>query len=529
MFKKGKRHAGVVLVSWKQIHRTMNRLPIHTMTTASSTSSFWRRTSVIIGATVITGSLVAFTPAPKGKNAPLHLQVAETPATENAKMFPSLSPVVKKVAPSVVKISVSSQAKAGMAEMQGMPDLRQFFGEGFGQGGRGNRQLKMPKQQGVGSGVIVTTDGYILTNNHVVENAEDIKVAMNDGREFKAKVIGVDPKSDVAVIKVEATSLPAVTFADSDKIEVGDMVLAIGNPFGIGQTVTTGIVSAKGRATMGLDYEDFIQTDAAINPGNSGGALVDIDGRLVGMNTAILSRSGGNQGIGFAVPTNLARWVMESLVNNGHIDRGFLGVNIQDLTPELAKEFKLSQAKGALVAEVTPGSPAEKGGIKGGDLITSFNGKEVSDSRHLKLQVGATQPGTSVPVNVLRDGANTTVTVKVEPLPGDKLAQNATPDDNADDALHGVAVADLDRNTRDELKIPNKVNGALVSNVDEDSAAYSAGIREGDVITEINHIAIKNAEQAVAECSKPGSKRTLVKVWSRGGSRYIVVDQTKVG
>ncbi|MDB6139745.1 MAG: protease Do [Verrucomicrobiaceae bacterium] len=505
------------------------------MNNASSTSSFWHRASMVAGATVLTGSLLAFTPALKEKNTPLHLQVAETPATENAKMFPSLAPVVKKVAPSVVKVSVTSQAKMPAGGGAGMPDLRQFFGGGeggfnFPGQGQGQRQLHMPKQQGVGSGVIVTPDGYILTNNHVVEDASDIKVSLNDGRDFTGKVIGRDPKTDVAVIKIEATGLPAITFADSDKIEVGDMVLAVGNPFGIGQTVTTGIVSAKGRATMGLDYEDFIQTDAAINPGNSGGALVDIDGRLIGMNTAILSRSGGNQGIGFAVPTNLARWVMENLVNSGHVERGFLGVNIQDVTPELAKEFKLDQAKGALVAEVTAGSPAEKAGVKSGDLITSFNGKEVADSRHLKLQVGATLPNSSVPVKLLRDGNTTTLTVKVEALPGDKLAQNATPDESTEDALHGVAVSDLDNATREQLKVPAKLNGAVVTQVEENSAAYEAGIREGDVITEINHQSIKNAEQAVTECSKPSSKRTLVKVWSHGGSRYVVVDQTnKVG
>jgi len=504
------------------------------MNNASNTNSFWHRAGMIAGVTVLSGSLLAFTPAMKGKNAPLNLSVTDTPAVQNAKMFPSLSPVVKKVATSVVKISVSSQAKASPAGMPpGMPDLRQFFGGGDGgfdfRGGQGQRQLRQPKQQGVGSGVIVTSDGYVLTNNHVVDGADEIKVSLNDGRDFTGKVIGRDPKTDVAVVKIEGTGLPAVTFADSDKIEVGDMVLAIGNPFGIGQTVTTGIVSAKGRATMGLDYEDFIQTDAAINPGNSGGALVDIDGRLVGMNTAILSRSGGNQGIGFAVPTNLARWVMESLVSNGSVERGFLGVNIQDLTPELAKEFKLDQAKGALVAEVTPGSPAEKAGVKSGDLITAFNGKEVADSRHLKLHVGATLPNSSVPLKVLRDGQSTTLTVKVEALPGDKLADNSNTETSGEDSLHGVAVTDLDSATRSQLRVPAKINGALVSQVEEDSAAYEAGIREGDVITEINHQSIKNAEQAVAECAKPSSKRTLVKIWTKGSSRYVVVDQSKVG
>ena len=220
---------------------------------------------------------------------------------------------------------------------------------------------------------------------------------MQDGREFTAKVVGRDPKSDVAVIKIDAKDLPAVPMADSDKVEVGDVVLAIGNPFGIGQTVTTGIVSAKGRGNMGLDYEDFIQTDAAINPGNSGGALVDADGRLVGINTAILSRSGGNQGIGFAIPVNLARDVMGSLVKDGHVTRGYLGVMIQDLTPALAKEFKLKDNTGALIGDVTPKGPADKAGLKSGDLLVEFNGKKVTDSRHLKLEVARTHPGETVP------------------------------------------------------------------------------------------------------------------------------------
>ncbi|MCB1048845.1 MAG: trypsin-like peptidase domain-containing protein, partial [Calditrichaeota bacterium] len=308
-------------------------------------------------------SLAAYTSAKDSKADPLHIQVSDTPVSAAAAGFPSFSPIIKSVSPSVVKVAVSSEAKISRMEMPNMPNLRRFFGPGF-QMPNEWQQRRMPRQEGVGSGVIVTKDGYILTNNHVVDNASEIKVSMIDGREFDGKVIGRDPKTDVAVIKIDAKDLPAITFADSDKIEVGDMVLAVGHPFGIGQTVTTGIVSAKGRATLGLDYEDFIQTDAAINPGNSGGALVDVQGRLIGMNTAILSHSGGNQGIGFAVPTNLARWVMESLVNNGRVERGFLGVNIQDLTPQLAKQFKANDAHGALVAGVTPDSPAEKAGVK---------------------------------------------------------------------------------------------------------------------------------------------------------------------
>jgi serine protease Do len=320
----------------------------------------------------MTVSLVAFTSAKDvAKADPLHVQVSDAPLSAAGQRFPSFAPIVKAVSPSVVKVAVSSQAKATRMEMPGGMDLRRFFGPGF-QMPEGMQPRRMPRQEGVGSGVIVTKDGYILTNNHVVDDASTIKVMMIDGREFEGKVIGSDPKTDVAVIKVNAKDLPAITLADSDKIEVGDTVLAVGHPFGIGQSVTTGIVSAKGRATLGLDYEDFIQTDAAINPGNSGGALVDVDGRLIGMNTAILSHSGGNQGIGFAVPTNLARWVMESLVNNGRVERGFLGVNIQDLTPQLAKQFKIDQAKGALVSGVTPDSPADKAGMKSGDVITEI-------------------------------------------------------------------------------------------------------------------------------------------------------------
>jgi serine protease Do len=468
-----------------------------------------------------------WTQAKENTKAPLRLEVNDSPVSRDGQVTRSFAPVVKKVAPSVVKVSVTATPKLTAGAGRNMPDsLRRFFGDEEN-GPSESRQFRMPKQHGVGSGVIVTKDGYILTNNHVVEGTDNIKIALNDGREFSAKVIGRDPQTDIAVVKIDANELPFLTLADSDKIEVGDVALAIGNPFGIGQTVTTGIISAKGRATLGLDYEDFIQTDAAINPGNSGGALVDTDGRLIGINTAILSRSGGNQGIGFAVPTNLARWVMESLVKTGGVERGFLGVNIQDFTPQLAREFKLDHADGALVSEVTPQSPADKAGVKSGDVIVEFNGKPVTDSRQLKLQVGATAPGSSVAVKVLREGANKMLQVKVKELPGTKLAEAATTTDKAEDALHGIAVADLDRASRAELKVPEFVNGVLVSQVDQDSAAYEAGLREGDVITEINRKPVKNSEQAVAACEKPADKITLVKVWSHGGSRYVVVDETK--
>ena len=490
----------------------------------------WRRTALLGGAAWLLATSPGFTPWAHAKDnskvAPLRLEVNESPVARDSKFTTSFAPVVKKVSPSVVKVFVTAKANPAARSGRGHPDLRRYFGDEEN-GPDSPRPFGSPNQHGVGSGVIVTKDGYILTNNHVVESADDIKVALNDGREFSAKVIGRDPQTDIAVLKIDARELPFVTLADSDKIEVGDVVLAIGNPFGIGQTVTTGIISAKGRATLGLDYEDFIQTDAAINPGNSGGALVDTDGRLIGINTAILSRSGGNQGIGFAVPTNLARWVVEGLVQNGRVERGFLGVNIQDLTPQLAKEFKLDHANGALVSEVTPQSPADKGGLKNGDVIVEFNGTPVTDSRHLKLQVGATIAGSSVPVKILRDGASKTLQVTVEKLAGDKLAKAASATEPAEDALQGVAVADLDLASRAELKVPERVNGALVSQVQPDSAAYEAGLRAGDVITEINRQPVKNSAQAVAACEKPADKQMLVKVWSHGGSRYVVVDETK--
>ncbi len=282
------------------------------------------------GALILAGTALAFTQKPAAKSepktTPVNLALDERPVSRDATGRASYAPVIKKVIPGVVNIFTTTKAqKTGLLGGSDMNELmRRFFGDRF-QGRTTPRDFDTPRQTGVGSGVIATKDGYILTNNHVVDGADEVKVTLQDGREFTAKVVGRDPKSDVAVLKIDAKDLPAVPMADSEKVEVGDVVLAIGNPFGIGQTVTTGIVSAKGRGNMGLDYEDFIQTDAAINPGNSGGALVDADGRLIGINTAILSRSGGNQGIGFAIPVNMARDVMQSLIKDGHVTRGLSG------------------------------------------------------------------------------------------------------------------------------------------------------------------------------------------------------------
>jgi serine protease Do len=494
-----------------------------------------RLSMVALGsALILAATALAFTQRPAAKRetkaTAVNLTLDERPVNRGQAGRASFAPVIKQVSPGVVKIVTTTKVqRMGFSGGEEMNDLlRRFFGD-QSSGRTPRREFGMPRQEGVGSGVIATKDGYILTNNHVVDGADEVKVTLQDGREFTAKVVGRDPKTDVAVLKIDAKDLPTVPMADSDKIEIGDVVLAIGNPFGIGQTVTTGIVSAKGRANMGLDYEDFIQTDAAINPGNSGGALVDADGRLVGINTAILSRSGGNQGIGFAVPTNLARDVMQSLIKDGHVTRGYLGITIQDVTPALAKEFKLKEKSGALVSDVTPRSPAEKAGLKSGDLLVEFNGKPVADSRHLKLEVARTHPGQTVPVKILRDGASKTIEVAVKTLPGTEQLAKAEKSGEDTGTLNGVGVANLDDRTRQQFDVPKNVTGAVITEVKPDSAAAEAGLKPGDVIQEINRKHVPDAATAVQLTENASDKTTLLRIWRDGGSRFVVVDESKAG
>lgn len=475
----------------------------------------------------------------KTNNPPARVKIDDSPINRAERAPLSFSPVVKKVAPSVVNIysTMTIRERAPLNPFFSDPFFRRFFGD----------QQPTPrshKAQSLGSGVIVSSDGYILTANHVVAGADAVKVALAAGeKEFDAKVIGTDPPTDVAVLKIEANrGLPAITLADSDKLEVGDTVLAVGNPFAVGQTVTLGIISALERGGFGITgYENFIQTDAAINPGNSGGALVDSSGRLVGINTAILSRSGGFQGVGFAVPINMARYVMDRLIAYGTVTRGFLGVDIQTLNPDLAKEFGLSdESSGVLVGGVSPNSPAARAGLRDGDIITKFNGKKVSDPRSLQLVASQTSPGTKVDVTILRGEPGQKLSERVVAVTLGKLPQEAMAGQNRNapnedgpqgmDALDGVEVTDIDADARRQFGIPRGVQGALVVSVDENSAAAEAQLRSGDVLVEINRQPVRNAEEAVAASQKLKSGRILLRVWSKaggggtGGTHYIIVE-----
>ncbi|HAO65407.1 MAG TPA: peptidase S1, partial [Verrucomicrobiales bacterium] len=388
------------------------------------------------------------------------LKIDNQPLKREGSMTVSFAPVIQKVAPSVVKVFTSTEAKPN-ASRRG-PGLEQFFGEKFRGFEFPDMQGSKPKS-GLGSGVIVSPEGYILTNNHVIEGANTVKVVLSPGNEeYAAAVVGVDPKSDVAVLKIDALDLQPIELGNSDQILVGDLVLAIGNPFGVGQTVTMGMVSAKGRSNMGLDYEDFIQTDAAINPGNSGGALVDAEGRLIGVNTAILSQSGGNLGIGFAIPVNLARSVMESLINHGHVVRGYLGVNIQDVQPAMASHFGMEGSTGALIADVVPGSPADAAGLQAGDVVVEFGGKKIKDSRHLKLVVGQSAPNQGYGLEINRGGELTAIEVSLDEL-SDKGSQWASQSGrNAESYWPGdMQLEELTPELRRQFQIPSRIKGIL--------------------------------------------------------------------
>jgi serine protease Do len=425
--------------------------------------------------------------------------------------------ISESVTPAVVSIAMSKTVKSRSAQIP--EEFEEFFGMPFPQP-RGDQ-----KQQGVGSGVIVdAAKGYILTNNHVVADADEIKVTLSDRRTFKARIIGTDPRTDLAVIQVkDAKNLKQVALGDSKSLEVGEWVLAIGNPFGLSSTVTAGIISAKGRANVGVaDFEDFIQTDAAINPGNSGGALVNIKGELIGINTAIATRSKGYMGIGFAIPSNMARQVMENLISKGRVSRSQLGVFIQPLDESMAQGLGLKDNReGILVSGVMPGSPAEQAGIRKYDVILRLNGRSINDSNQFRNQVALTAPGSNIEIDLLRNGQLMTV----KPLLREQEASAKNAENMPAPALsdkRGFQVQELTPELRQQLQLPAHVQGVVVTQVNQTSQAFEKGLREGDVITELNRKPVRSLSQFKAEFARLKSGAVALMAVQREQSAIVI-------
>ena len=432
----------------------------------------------------------------------------------------SYAPIIKRAAPSVVSVFSSKTIDFRRGRAPGRSDpLRRFFGDD------GQRPFSHPrKQQGVGSGVIVSADGTILTNHHVIDGADEIQVSLSKGeKKYAATLVGSDPKTDLAVLKIDAKGLPAIKWGEPGRVAVGDIVFAIGNPLGVGQTVTMGIVSALGRSRVGIvDYEDFIQTDAAVNQGNSGGALIDAQGRLIGINTAILSQTGGSIGIGFAIPIRMAQRVMQSIRTTGKVRRGFLGVVIQDISPEMAEVFGRSDETGAIVAEVSEGSAAAGAGIKKGDVIVEVNGEKVRDSSHLRLRVSQNDPGKRVRFELLRDGKRLTVSAKLGELK-EEAAPAAAGESDGGSLLRGLALEELSADVRQQIRAPRSLQGVVVSQV-HPAAPAARALHRGDVIMEINRQRVRNRDEFTRLADPLRDKKAVVLfVWSRGSSRYVTL------
>ncbi len=467
------------------------------------------------------------------------IQAVSAATTTAGGIETTFAPIVDRALPAVVNIASSKTSKQPeMGSMQQMdPLFRQFFGDQFGNDeGNGRdgsrRQFNMPRnrtEHSLGSGVIVRSDGYLLTNNHVIDGATDITVTLGDKRELKAKVIGTDPKTDIAVLKVDASNLPVLPLADFTKARVGDVVLAMGNPFGLGQTVTMGIISAEGRTGLGIeDYEDFIQTDAPINPGNSGGALINTRGELVGINTAILANNGGNQGVGFAVPVTLAQNVMTQVMEHGKVVRGYLGVVPENITPSLAKAFDLKPAQhGVLMGDVTSDAPAGKAGIERGDVITEVNGDQMTTANQLRMKISLMAPGTTANMKVLHDGNEKMVAVKLGELPGTASARSNDEGSkgSAASALNGVTVDSINSQAASDLRISPNVHGVVVTDIDQGSAAYDAGLRQGDVIVEVNRKPVASVNAFDNALHNASGGETLLLVNRNGFTEYIAVQK----
>jgi serine protease Do len=452
--------------------------------------------------------------------------------------------VAERVTPAVVNVAITEKASAdaddegdgqGSGIPQGAlpPEFRWFFGNG---GGQPRTQPPAAQiQRGIGSGIIISHDGYIVTNNHVVGQATQIKVTLNDRRVFTAKLVGVDKLNDLAVIKIDAKNLPSVAWGDSTKLRPGETVLAFGSPFGYFEfSVTRGIVSAVNRPNPYSDdprkLGSFIQTDAAINPGNSGGPLVDARGELVGINTFIISNSGSFAGAGFAIPSQIVRASAESIIKDGTVHHGYLGISMNDVTPDNASFFNLPDAIGAIISQVTPDSPASQVGLKNGDVLRELNGNKIINGSALQVAVSQIAPGNTITLGILRDGKPETIHVKVGEFKGEKQAADNSGEGKEQGGRLGLAIDDLTPDIRSQLNLPSSVNGAVVQSVRSASPADDAGIAPGDVILEVNRHPVPSVEKFASELhSIPGNKDILLLVWSHGGTTYRVLhpDQSK--
>jgi serine protease Do len=469
-------------------------------------------------AVLVVGSLVALAPHLGFTATAQHLwtdgPLAVSPTTTSA---PAWVEIARALKPAVVNISTRlSQTRM---ELPSVPDENNPFNDFF----RQFRDRPAPRVlNGLGSGFIISPDGMIVTNNHVVDGATEIKVTMSDGREFTAKVLGRDPKTDVALLKIDAQHLPVIALGDTSELQVGEPVMAIGNPFGLEQTVTTGIVSATGRVIGEGPYDDFIQTDAAINPGNSGGPLINARGQAIGINTAIFSQTGGSVGVGFAIPINLAKSVIIQLASTGHVERGWLGVTIQRVTPKLANSFNLPEAQGALVSDVTKDSPAAKAGLKDGDVIVGYNGRKVARSDDLPRAVADTPVGHEVPITVLRDGQRVTLQARVARLSDEQSEQSQVASHENKGAL-GLSVQTVTADVARKLSL-DQSHGVVIRDVRDGSPAANAGLRAGDVIMSVDRRPVKNVEEmsSVIQKHRAGTP-TLFLVHRDGGNLYVPV------
>jgi serine protease Do len=529
----------------------ISRLPV--LTTISRLPALWRRrilysaigaglllAGLLSGAAMNAKGLLSFDSG--GGKVPIYI-ASDSRVVDPVTLNVGFAPVAKAVTPAVVTVQISSRIRRQQIHSFDDPSwpfdldpFRDFFRRGTPDNDESQtpRRRQSPEDRGrlqptgIGSGVIVSPDGYILTNNHVVDGADKVEVTLNDRRSFTATVVGADPPSDVAVLKIDGGGLPTIPLGDSNKVEVGDVVLAVGNPLGVGQTITMGIISAKGRSTRASSgigsYEDFLQTDAAINRGNSGGALVNLKGELIGIPSQILSQTGANIGIGFAIPTAMARNVMDQLIKNGNVKRGKLGVTITDLTQDLASQFGFKGTQGALVQDIEPGQPAERAGVRAGDIFTEFQGQRVEDSSRLRNLVAQAPPGSTVRFKVWREGAERELTATLSEMDPKTIAGGARGGVGpTDSALSGVGVDSLTPETARRLNLPPGARGVVVTDVDADSGAADAGLQRGDVIEEVNRQPVASPGEFEAALKKAGKQSVLLRMRRGERASFIVV------